>query len=219
MHTIIARELKACFQLGSALWLPLAMYLTIIVLLPIGIGPDIEQHIRIAPAILWIGVIFALFLYLDRIFCPDFEDGSLARIAVSDLPMEKYVWAKIIVLWLSSGLLLSLLAPFLGLLLNQPIKVGLVSSISILAGSPALTAIACLGGAIGTLNRQGNLLQTIIVLPLSIPILIFGTKSVIAFSNGGPYLPWLLQLAGISLATIAIFPFFITYTLKTALKE
>ena len=219
MLTVIARDLKANFQLGSGIWLPMAMFLTIVVLLPIGIGPEIDLHVRIAPAILWIGVVFSLFLYLDRIFSPDLEDGSLERIAVSDLPMEKYVWAKVIVLWISSGLLLTVLAPFLGLLLNLPIAVGLVCSISILVGSPALAAIGCLGGGIGTFNRHGNLLQTVIVLPLSIPILIFGTKSVLAYANGEPYLPWLLQLSGISLATIAIFPFLISYTLKTALEE
>ena len=219
MLAIILRDLKANFQFNSGIWLPLAMFLTIIVLLPIGVGPDIDLHVRIAPAIIWIGVVFSLFLYLDRIFSPDLEDGSLERIAVSDLPMEKYVWAKVIVLWISSGLLLTVLAPFFGLLLNLPISVGLVCASSILAGSPALAAIGCLGGGIGTFSRHGNLLQTVIVLPLSIPILIFGTKSVIAYSNGDPYLPLLLQLIGISLASIAIFPFLISYTLKTVLEE
>ncbi len=219
MLTIITRDLKANFQLGSGIWLPLTMFLTIVVLLPLGIGPDIDLHSRIAPAILWIGVVFSLFLYLDRVFCPDLEDGSLERIACSDLPLEKYVWAKVIVLWISSGLFLAILAPFLGLLLNFPIEVGLVCACSILVGSPALAAIGCLGGGIGTFNRHGNLLQTVIVLPLSIPILIFGTKSVIAYSNGDAYLPWVLQLSGISLATVAIFPFLISYTLKTVLEE
>ncbi|MCY4099474.1 MAG: heme exporter protein CcmB [Rhodobacteraceae bacterium] len=219
MLTLITRDLRANFRLGSGIWLPLTMFLTIVVLIPIGIGPDIDLHSKIAPAILWIGVVFSLFLFLDRIFNPDLEDGSLDRIAASDLPLEKYVWSKIIVLWTSSGLLLTILAPFLGLLLNLPLQVGLICSSSILAGSPALAAIGCLGGGIGTFNRHGNLLQTVIVLPLSIPILIFGTKSVIAYSNGEPYLPWVLQLSGISLASIAIFPFLISYTLKTVLEE
>ncbi len=219
MFVLIARDLKANFRLGSGIWLPLTMFLTIVVLIPIGIGPDIDVHMGIAPAILWIGVVFSLFLNLDRIFGPDLEDGTLERIATSELPLEKYVWAKVIVLWLSSGVLLAILTPFLGLLLNLPTRLGLVCSISILIGSPALATMGCLGGGIGVFNRHGNLLQAVIVLPMSIPVLIFGTKSVIAYSNGDAYLPWVLQLSGISLATIAIFPFLISYCLRTVLAE
>ena len=218
MIALLVRDLRLAVRAGGGFGLGLAFFLMVAVLVPLGVGPEQEVLRRIAPAILFVGALLACLLSLDRIFALDFEDGSLDLLATAPIPMEGVVAVKSVAHWLVTGLPLTLMAPVLGLMLNlQPAgHVWLVVALGL--GTPALSVIGAFGAALTVGVKRGGLLLSLLVLPMYVPTLIFGTEVVKRGAAGQAPGTALLLLAGITLASLAILPFAAAAAIRANLK-
>ena len=219
MKTILWYDLKGFLRTGAGFWLALFFFLIVCFLIPLGIGPDRSIHTLVAPSTLWIGSVFSILLNLDKLLFQDYHEGIIDKIMVSEVLLEEYVIAKILLLFLISCLPLVIASPFVGIILNFPFEHGFFAALTILIGSPALAAIGCFGSSLVLQTNKGYLLQTIVVLPFCIPIIIFGTLVVKNYVNLQPFVFELSILTGISLVSIAIFPFLTSYVIKLNLQH
>ena len=207
-HALIRRDIILALRDGSAIGTALGFYLVVVTLTPLSLGPDIAALARIAPGILWVGLLLAVLLTLGRLFEADHEDGTLDVLALGTQPLEVIALAKIIAHWLTCALPLIVIAPVLGLLLNLDISAYGWLALTMLLGSPALSAIGAIAAALTLKSRKGALLISLLVLPLYIPTLIFGIaalSAVLTASPGGPTSS-LLLLAAVSLASVVLAP-------------
>ena len=205
---LIRRDIILALRDGSAIGTALGFYLVVVTLTPLSLGPDIAALARIAPGILWVGLLLAVLLTLGRLFEADHEDGTLDVLALGTQPLEVIALAKIIAHWLTCALPLIVIAPVLGLLLNLDIAAYGWLALTMLLGSPALSAIGAIAAAVTLKSRKGALLISLLVLPLYIPTLIFGIaalSAVLTASPGGPTSS-LLLLAAVSLASVVLAP-------------
>ncbi len=218
MIALLTRDLRLAIRAGGGFGLGLAFFLIVVVLVPFGVGPQGTLLARIAPGILWIGALLACLLSLDRIFALDWEDGSLDLLATSPLPLEGIVAVKSLAHWLTTGLPLVLVAPFLGVLLNLPAAGFLWLTLSLLLGTPALSVIGTFGAALTVGLKRGGLLLSLLVLPLYVPTLIFGAEVARRGAEGYDITTPLLLLAGITCGTIALLPFASAAVLRVNLR-
>lgn len=181
---LVRRDLALALRIGGGASFALVFFLMIVTLTPFAIGPDLNLLARIAPAILWIGAVLATLIGLDRLFQADAEDGTLDLLKAGDLPLEGIVLAKCLAHWLTTGLPLALAAPLFGLLLAMEPAGMAAASLSLLAGTPALTFIGAVGAALTAGIRRGGVLIAIMALPLMIPTLIFGVAACNAAVGG-----------------------------------
>jgi heme exporter protein B len=205
---ILVRDMRIAVRVGGGALIGVLFFLVVVTLIPFAVGPDLALLRRIGPAILWLGALLASLLALDRLFASDHEDGSLDLILAGRAPLELVIGAKAIAHWLTTALPLVVVAPLLGLLLDLggPAEAGLV--LTFLAGTPALTFIGLIGAAIAVTLRRGGLLLAIIVLPLTVPVLIFGVAAANAAVAGpAPFGTPFTVLCGLSLASVVLGPF------------
>lgn len=177
---LIRRDLRIALRAGGGFGLALVFFISVVAITPFAIGPDLELLGRIGPAILWIGALLASLIGLDRLFQPDWEDGTLDLMMMSAVPLPLAVLAKAAAHWLVIGLPLALAAPLLGLLLNLAPSAFGAMILTLLAGTPALALIGAIGAALTVTLRRGGLLVPVIVLPIAIPVLIFGMAATAA---------------------------------------
>jgi heme exporter protein B len=202
---ILRTDLTLAMRAGGGAGLSLIFFLTIVVLVPFALGPDLNLLSRIGPAILWLGALLSTLIGLDRLFQADNEDGSLDLLRASPLPLELAVLAKGLAFWLVTGLPLALIAPLLGLLVALPPDAMLPLMATLLAGTPALTFIGAAGAALTASLKRGGLVLALLVAPLMIPTLIFGVSAANAALGGTiPFRTPFLLLCAISLSAIVI---------------
>jgi heme exporter protein B len=210
MSTFIAlvrRDLMLAWREGGAVGTALGFYLIVVALLPLGLGPDLNLLAKIAPGMLWIGLLLAALLSLSRIFESDYEDGSLDVMAAGPLPLEACAAAKALAHWLSTGVPLCLMTPLLGLLLNLDIAAYGPLLATMLVGTPAISFLGAAGAALTLRARRGGLLVALLVLPLYIPTLIFGISALsAAMLDTGGFKPAFLILSAITLGSLVIGP-------------
>lgn len=199
---ILRRELTLASRVGGSGALALVFALTIVVLIPFALGPDLALLGRIAPSILWVAALLATLIGLDRLFQADEEDGSLDLMRASPAPLEIIVLAKVVAHWVTTGLPLALAAPLFGLLLALPSETILPTVASLLIGTPALTFIGAVGAALTATIRRGGLVVAVTVAPLMVPVLIFGVATAGGATAGGSR-PFLV-LIGLTLAAGAV---------------
>jgi len=216
---LIRRDLVLNIRQGGGAGTALGFFLTVVVLLPIGIGPDQALLQRMAPGALWIALLLSVLLSADRIFQQDYEDGSLDIMATATLPLELVALAKAVAHWLSTGLPLAVAAPLLGFLINLEPAAILPVATAMIVGSVALSLLAAIGAAVTVGLRRGGLLVSLLVLPLYVPVLIFGVSA----SSGavaGPDIatPSLLILAALALASVVLAPVAAAAALRSYLK-
>ena len=202
---ILKRDLALASRAGGGGELALVFFLTLVVLVPFALGPDLNLLSRIGPAILWLGALLSVLIGLDRLFQSDEEDGSLDLIRASALPLELAVLAKGLAHWLTTGLPLAVVSPLLGLLVALPGEGVLPLVATLLVGTPALSFIGAGGAALAASLRRGGLIVPVLVAPLTVPVLIFGVSAANAALGGTvPFLTPFLILCAISLAAIVI---------------
>jgi heme exporter protein B len=215
----IARQtLRLALRAGGGGPVALIFFLAAVTVVPFGIGPDLNLLSRIGPAILWIAALLASLLGLDRLFGADAEDGTLDLVLVSGQPLVVYVLGRAAGHWLVTGLPLVIAAPLFGLLLNVPPAALAALALTLLVGTPALTLIGAVGAALAAGLPRGGQLIAVLVLPLTVPVLIFGVSAALgAVSEPEPFLsPFLLLCAG-TLAALALAPFAAAAALRLAL--
>jgi len=215
---LLIRDLRLAMRAGGGFGLGLAFFLIVVTLVPFAVGPQSDLLARIASGILWLGALLSCLLSLDRILALDWEDGSLDLLATAPLPMEAIVTIKALAHWLTTGLPLVLAAPVFGLLLSLPAPGYMPLIVSLLLGTPALSVIGTFGAALTVGLKRGGLLLSLLVLPLYVPILIFGAEMARRGVDGLDYTTPLLMLAGITCGTIALLPFASAAGLKVNLR-
>lgn len=182
-------------------------FMTVVAVIPFGVGPDLNLLARIGPAILWIGALLASLLGLDRLFQAEREDGSLDLIMMQETPLLLAVLVKCAAHWTATGLPLVIASPFLGLFMNMDEGAIGATMVTLLAGTPAITFIGAVGAAVAVALPRGGLLVSILVLPLAIPVLIFGVSAVYAaIEDPAPFLPPFMILMAITLFFAVIGP-------------
>lgn len=218
MIALLRRDLSLAVRAGGGFGLGVAFFLILCALVPFGVGPDTSALQPIAPGILWLGALLACLLSLDRVFALDYEDGSLDLLATSPLPLEGAVAVKALAHWITTGLPLILAAPLFGILLHLPPAAILPLLASLALGTPALSMLGAFGAAVTVGLRRGGLLLSLLVLPLYIPTLIFGTEMIRRGQEGGDMGPPLLFLAGITAGVLAVIPFAAAAALRVNLR-
>lgn len=218
MIRLVLRDLKLAVRAGGGFGLALAFFLIACVLVAFGVGPESQRLATIAPGMLWVGALLACLLSLDRIFATDFEDGSLDLLATAPLPLEALALSKSAAHWLTTGLPLSLIAPVLALLLNLPPAAYGALVLSLLIGTPALSMIGAFAASLTVGLKRGGLLLSLLVLPLYVPTLIYGSEAVSHAAAGQGNVAPLLLLALITLGSIAVLPFVCAMALRGNLR-
>ncbi|MBO0764754.1 MAG: heme exporter protein CcmB [Hyphomicrobiaceae bacterium] len=216
---LVGRDLLLAWREGGAIGVALGFYLVVVTMLPLGLGPDLNLLSRIAPGLLWVALLLATLLSLGRLFEMDFEDGSLEVLATGPLPLEAVAVAKSLAHWLTTGIPLTVMAPVLGLLLNLPLEAYGVLVGTMLAGTPAVSFIGAIGGALTLRARRGGVLIALLMLPLFVPTLQFGIEAVSAALTGsGGFMPAFLILVAISLASVVLAPLAAAVALRFQLQ-
>jgi heme exporter protein B len=214
LAALVRRDVLLALRQGGGAGTALGFFLTVVVLLPLGIGPDLALLQRIAPGALWIALLLSILLSAERIFQADYEDGSLELFTLGPAALEVVVATKAVAHWLTAGLPLALAAPLLGFLLNLAPGLVLPLALAMVTGSLALSMLASLGAAVTVGLRRGGLLISLIVLPLYVPVMVFG----VAASSGDEFAPPYMILAAIVLLSIVMVPFAAAAALRAHMR-
>ena len=206
MRAVFTRDLTIAFRVGGGAGIGVMFFLAVVAVVPFAVGPDLPLLGRIGSAILWIGALLASLLGLDRIFSADDEDGSLDLMLLSPLPLELIAAAKGAAHWVATGLPLVIVAPLLGLLLGLEAKMLGAVTLSLLVGTPALTFLGLIGAALAVALPRGGLLVAVLILPLAVPILIFGAAATDAAGGGAAFGTPFKLIAALSLAFLVLGP-------------
>ncbi|MDD9991327.1 MAG: heme exporter protein CcmB [Rhodospirillales bacterium] len=175
---LVGRELTLAVRGGIGTLMAVVFFVIAVTLFPLGVGPELGLLSRIAPGAVWVAALLAALLSLDRLFVADHEDGSLEQLMLGVLPIEFVVLAKAVAHWLTTGLPLAAAAPVLALLLNMSVDGLVILIVSLLLGTPILSLIGAVGAALTVGLRRGGALIALLVLPLYVPVLIFGVGAV-----------------------------------------
>jgi len=208
LTAVLVRDMRIAVRVGGGALIGVLFFVVVVTMTPFAVGPDLALLKRIGPAILWLAALLASLLALDRLFASDHEDGSLDLILTGRAPLELVIAAKAVAHWLTTAVPLIIAAPLIGLLLDieAPAQAGLV--LTLLVGTPALTFIGTIGAAVAVALRRGGLLLAIIVLPLTVPVLIFGVAAANAMVAGPvPFGTPFTALCALTLASLVIGPF------------
>ena len=215
---LLLRDMRLAVRVGGGALMGALFYFIVVAMMPFAIGPDLNLLARIGPAILWLGALLASLLALDRLFATDHDDGSLDLIVMSRTPLELACGAKALAHWLAVGLPLILATPVLGLLLNLDAAATAAVALTLLVGTPALTFIGMIGAALAVTLNRGGLLLAVLVLPLSVPVLIFGVAaSQAAMVGPTPFGTPFSILCAISLVSFVVGPFAAAASLRHGL--
>jgi heme exporter protein B len=193
MRALFVRELKLSMRSGSGALTGLLFFLAVVAVIPFGVGPDLKLLARIGPAILWIGALLASLLGLDRLFQADREDGSLDQMLIGRdvVSVAALVFIKVLGHWVTTVLPLVIAVPVLGLLMNMDGTNIFATALTLLIGTPAISFIGAAGAGIAVSLPRGGLLVSVLILPLVIPVLIFGvaaTQDAASGTSGAPLL-------------------------------
>ena len=217
MWTLYRRDVLLSVRAGGGALVGLLFFLSVIAVVPFGVGPDLALLARIGPAMVWIAVLLSTLIGLDRMFRAERDDGSLDILKMRDEPLVLVVLVKCLAHWTGYVLPLVILSPVMGLLMNiGPAGLG-AAFVTLLFGSPAITFIGAAGAAIAVSLPRGGLLVPILILPLSIPVLIFGVGASYAVTSDiDPFLPPFLLLIAITLFFAVVGPVAAAVALRQA---
>jgi heme exporter protein B len=207
LAALLMRDIRLAVRVGGGAWIGVLFFLIVVTMVPFAIGPELTLLRRIGPAILWLGALLASLLTLDRLFASDHEDGSLDLILMARTPLELAIATKALAHWLTTGLPLVIAAPAFGLFLDIEPRSMVAVALTLLVGTPALTLLGLIGAALAVTLRRGGLLVAVLILPLTIPVLIFGVAAANAAVAGPvPFGTPFAILCALSLASLVIGP-------------
>jgi heme exporter protein B len=213
---VIGRDLRLAARAGGDVLTLVLFFVMVAVLVPFAIGPDRTTLAKLAPGIVWIAAFLSMLLGLDRLFRADDEDGSLLLFRHGAISLEAIVFAKLVAHWLLSALPLIVASPLLAVLLSMDAPGWGAAVAALLVGTPGLAALGTIGAAVTVSLRRGGLIAPVLILPLSIPILIFGASAATPAAEPGTMRAALLFLSAISLVSLALAPFAAALALRAA---
>lgn len=225
-HSSLAIALGACFKREFTLAFrhkgelanPLIFFLMVVVFLPLGISPETSVLSQIAPGMIWVIALLATLLSLDGLFRSDFDDGSLEQMLLSPQPLPWLVLTKILAHWLVTGIPLTLLTPVLGMMLFLPVEGYFAMMASLLIGTGSLSLIGAIGAALTVGLRKGGLILSLVVMPLYIPVLIFGASAVNEAVQGFAISGQLAILSAMLIAALVLSPFAVAGALRISVN-
>ena len=215
---ITARDLKLAMRRQADIVSVLFFFIIVVSLFPLGIGPEPQLLKKLAPGVLWVGALLATMLSLPRLFADDYRDGTLEQLVLAPQPLGLTVIGKVIAHWLVSGLPLALLAPVLGIQFDLEMDALFILTVSRLIGTPALSGIGAIGAALTLGLRGGGVLVSLLVLPLYIPVLIFGAGAVDATVTGMGAEAHLSILGALAIAGVFFAPWATAAALRISLE-
>ena len=215
---VIRRDLLLALRRKSDVLTTLFFFVIVVSLFPLGIGPEMGTLRKIAPGVLWVAALLATMLSLNRLFAADHADGTLEQMALSAVPLGVLVTGKIAAHWLLSGLPLALLAPVLGLQFDLPAGALAVMVVALLIGTPVLSLIGAVGAGLTLGVRGGGVLVSLLVLPLYVPVLIFGAGAVESYLGGLGAGGHVSRLAALLALAVLFAPWATTAALRIALE-
>lgn len=218
IFAVIARDLRLALRRRSDVTSVLFFFIIVASLFPLGVGPEPEQLRKLAPGVLWVAALLATMLSLPRLFADDYRDGTLEQLALCPQPLGLIVLGKVFAHWLISGLPLTLLAPVLGVQFDLSGDALAILTLSLLIGTPALSGIGAIGAALTLGVRGSGVLVSLLILPLYIPVLIFGAGAVDATLTGTGAQAHLSLLAALALAGVFFAPWPTAAALRIALE-
>ena len=205
-QAVIKRDIRLAIRQPSEIAQPVVFFVIVVSVFPFGVGSNPDQLTAIGPGIVWVGALLATLLALDSLFRSDFDDGSLEQLILSEHPLSVLILGKILVHWFVTGLPLIIVTPLLGILLGLDKSTLVVLIGSLLLGTPTLSLVCAIGSALTISIRRAGLLVTLLVLPLYIPVLIFGAGAASAAQSGLPTAGHLYMLGAIAMGAIALAP-------------
>ena len=217
MGTIIAiirRDLSLVMRQGSDAFVVLIFFIVTVTLFPLGVSPDPLILQNLASGIVWVGALLAAMLSLDRLFQTDYDDGSLELLVLSPYPLEIVVLCKCFVHWLTTGLPIMVISPVLALMLNIKTGAFLYLITSMALGTPIISLLGAVGAALVLGSRRSGVLIALLIIPLTIPILLFGVGAIQAATEGYSASSPLMFLGALLLFSIALCPWVIASSLR-----
>jgi heme exporter protein B len=218
ISAVMRRDLKVAMRRKSDVINPLLFVLMVVTLFPIAVGPSHDVLGRIAPGVIWVVALLASLLGSERLFRDDYLDGSLEQMVMSPAPLGLLALAKIAMHWLLSGLPLVILSPFCALLLKLPVEGWFTLMVTLLLGTPMLSAMTAIGAALTVSLGRGGALLSLLLLPLFIPLLIFATAAVDSTLLGMPAMGQLMFLAGFMVLTLTLAPLAVAAAIKVSVN-
>jgi heme exporter protein B len=208
LGALLVRDMRLAVRVGGGALVGVLFFVVVATLMPFALGPDLPLLRKIGPAILWLAALLASLLALDRLFTSDHDDGSLDLILMGRAPLELVVATKALAHWLTTGVPLVIAAPLIGLLFDLDATAEGALALTLFVGTPALTCVGLIGAAIAVTLRRGGLLLGVLVLPLAVPVLIFGVAAANAAISGPiPFGTPFRILCALTLASLVIGPF------------
>jgi len=204
--SILKRDLHLATRQGMDNMMVVMFFVLAVVLFPFGVGPEPNILARIAAGVIWVAALLASMLSLERLFQTDFEDGSLELLSLSPITLEVVVVAKVAAHWLTTGLPLIVAAPLLAVLLNMNGEGFPMLILALALGTPSLSLIGAVGAALILGSRRGGVLLALLILPLYIPVLIFGVSAVDAVIAGFEAKAQVLILGAFLMGALALCP-------------
>jgi heme exporter protein B len=216
--TVLARDLRLALRQSADMLTVVAFFAIATVLFPFGIGPEANVLARIAGGVLWVTALLAALLSLDRVFTVDFEDGTLDQLILSGESLTLVVLAKVAAHWLTTGVPLIIMSPFLAVTLQLPAEGYVPLMLTLLLGTPTVSLVGATGAALVLGTRRGGVLLSLLVLPLYIPVLIFGTMALETAVTGGSANPMLMVLGGLTVLALSLSPWATAAALRQAVE-
>ena len=215
----LKRDLLLVFRHRNDIINPLAFFVMVAVLFPLGVSPDPAFLSEVASGVIWVAALLACLLSVDGIFRSDYEDGSLEQMLVSPEPLLVLVMAKVLSHWLVSGFCLAIISPLVAMMFFLPEQGYSALILSLLLGTPTLSLMGAIGAGLTVGLRRGGVLISLLVLPLYIPVLIFGAGTVQAGAMGLPIQGYLALLGAILVFSLMFAPFAIAAALKISVRS
>ena len=219
LGAVVSREVRCAMRKRQDIANPLVFFVLVIVLFPLGVSPDPTFLENAASGVVWVAALLATMLSLDRIFRDDYEHGTLEQLVISPQPLYLIVLVKILLHWCLTGLPLLLLSPLLAVMMHLPPEHIPVLMLTLLLGTPALSLIGGIGAALTVSLRSGGVLVSLIIVPLTIPVLIFGTGTVQASIDGLPVTGYIAIMGVLLMLSITLSPFACAAALKMSVSS
>jgi heme exporter protein B len=218
LRWIVARDLTLAWRRRADVLSTLFFFVIVVSLFPLGVGPEMQLLRSIAPGVVWVAALLASMLSLSRVFANDYQDGTLEQLLLTPQPLFLVVLGKVIAQWLVSEVPLVLIAPLLGVQFDLPSNTLFVLFISLLLGTPVLSLIGSIGAALTLGLRGGGVLIALLILPLYIPVLIFGAGAVDASIIGMNPWPNLYLLGAVLVLSLIFAPWATSAALRISLE-
>jgi heme exporter protein B len=215
---MLGRDIRLAIRQRGELAQPLVFFAAVATLFPLALGPKTELLERIAPGIIWVAALLAALLPMDRMFRPDYEDGTLEQMLLSPHPASVLALAKVVAHWLTTGVPVILLAPLVALFLQLPIQALPALLATLALGTPLLSLIGAIGVALTVGLRSGGPLLALLLLPLYVPVLIFAAGAVDRAATGLPVAGPIYLLAAMLVLALTLAPLAISASLRISVS-